>query len=69
MYFYFHGLSIFKNSVDLIEGVDGNFCIEIFSSIKVNKMIIEDKTVNHVDVSSCGISLWKIIISNFNLKG
>lgn len=55
--------------MDLIEGVDGNFCIEIFSSIKVNKMIIEDKTVNHVDVSSCGILLWKIIISNFNLKG
>lgn len=46
--------------MDLIEGVDGNFCIEIFSSIKVNKMIVEDKTVNHVDV-------WYIVMENYNL--
>lgn len=36
----------------------------------MNKVIVDDKTVtNHVDVSSWGISLWRWLVSDFNLKG
>lgn len=53
---------VFVNTVDLIEGAVGKFCVEIFSCIKINSVIEEDRiVVNHVDVSSCGISLWKIL--------
>lgn len=62
---------VFVSVMYLIEGVVGKFCVEIFSCIKMNSVIEEDKiVVNHVDVSSCGISLWKkFVFSNFNLKG
>lgn len=44
--------------------------MEIFSCISTNSVIMVDRIVmNHVDVSSCGIPLWKILFSDFNLKG
>lgn len=54
---------MFVNNVGWIEGVSGKFCVEIFSCIRINRVIVEDKiVVNHVDVSSWGISLWKNFI-------
>lgn len=61
---------MFVSSVGLIEGASGNSCVEILSCIKTNRVIVDDRIVmNHVDVSSCGMSLWKNLFSNFSLKG
>lgn len=52
------------------EGAAGKVWEEIFNWNKINSVIIEETIViNHVDVSSCGISLWRFLVSNFNLKG
>lgn len=45
---------------DFGDGGSGKVCEEIFSWNKINRVIIDDTIViNHVDVSSCGISLWR----------
>lgn len=49
--------------MDLIDGLSGKLIVEIFSCISTNSVIMVDRIViNHVDVSSCGIPLWKNII-------
>lgn len=48
----------------------GKVCEEIFSWNKINSVIIDEiMVINHVEVSNCGISLWRLNISNFSLKG
>lgn len=45
-------------------------CFEIFSCIIINRVRnIERMVIDHVDVSSCGISLRRGESSVFNLKG
>lgn len=57
-------------AIVLGEGVAWKVWDEIFNWNRINNVIIEEIIVmNHVDVSSCGISLWRFMISNFNLKG
>lgn len=52
------------------EGDAGKVCEDNFNWNKMNSVIIEEMMVmNHVDVSSCGMSLWRFKVSNFNLKG
>lgn len=52
------------------EGDVGKVCEDILSWNRMNSVIIEEIIViNHVDVSNCGISLWRLEVSNFNLKG
>lgn len=52
------------------EGAAGKVWEEIFNWNRIKSVIIEETIVmNHVDVSSCGISLWRLLVSNFNLKG
>lgn len=47
----------------LFIGLRGKICELIFSCININSVIEDDNIiVNHVDVSNCGISLWKIYI-------
>lgn len=57
-------------STILGEGAAGKVWEEIFNWNRINSVIIEETIViNHVDVSSCGMSLWRFMVSNFNLKG
>lgn len=52
------------------EGGAGKVCEDSFSWNRINSVTVEEIMVmNHVDVSSCGIPLWRFKVSNFNLKG
>lgn len=44
--------------IGLFDGLVKKFCEVIFNCIRINSVVEEANiTVNHVDVSSCGISL------------
>lgn len=65
-----HGLCVLLNFVCFGEGVgvrlnDDSFSCRIIKRVTKDVMI----TVDHVDVSSCGISLWGLVFPISSLKG
>lgn len=52
------------------KGDVGNTCKETLDWNKINNVIVEDgMVVNRVAVSNCGLSLQRLLVSNFNLNG